>query len=468
MNYTAWTLFSDVGLMALLLIIGQVIRSKIKIFQKFLIPPSLIAGFLGLALGPNGYGVIPFSSSIGTYASILIVVIFAAMPIGDSPTKEQLSGPQIGGMFLNVTGIAVLQYGVGLILAIYVLGKFYDLNPGFGLMLATGFYGGHGTAAAVGSAYEKLGWAEATGLGMTSATVGIVGGIISGVVLINWATRKGYTHYVGSPKDLPEELRTGLIRPDRQKFGGKITVSSICVDPMSFHLGLVLIASFAGYYASKYIENLIPSLAIPAFCIALVFGFILQYILKKTKTDKYVDRYTISRISGTATDFLIISGVASVKISLVLQYFVPLIVTFVAGFAINILWFIVIGGKSSTEDWFERNMMVYGHATGVVATGILLQRIVDPDLKSRGMEDSGIADIINRPLIVALQVLPPILISQGGIWPHAVTWSCIGIVVIMVVVSYKLKWWNPKLPLKKYNITASDEYNLNQNNAVVK
>ena len=466
MNYTAWTLFSDVGLMAILLIIGQMIRSKVKIFQKFLIPPSLIAGFLGLAFGPNGFGVIPFSSSIGTYASILIVVIFAAMPIGDSPTKEQLSGPAIGGMFLNVTGIAVLQYGVGMFLAIYVLGKFYNLNPGFGLMLATGFYGGHGTAAAVGSAYEKLGWAEATGLGMTSATVGIVGGIISGVVLINWATRKGYTHYVGSPKDLPEELKTGLIRPDKQKSGGKITISSICLDPMSFHLGIVLVASVAGYYAAEFIAKLIPSLAIPAFCISLLFGFILQFILKKTKTDKYIDRYTISRISGTATDFLIISGVASVKISLVIQYFVPLIVTFAVGFIINILWLIFIGGKSSTEDWLERNMMVYGHATGVVATGILLQRIVDPDLKSRGMEDSGISDIINRPLIVALQVLPPVLISQGGMWPHVVTWACLGIVIIMIAIAYKFKWWNPRLPLKVYNITASKEYNLEKNKVV--
>ena len=58
-------------------------------------------------------------------------------------------------------------------------------------MLATGFYGGHGTAAAVGSAFESLGcWDEALALGMTSATAGIIGGIIGGVSLINWATRK--------------------------------------------------------------------------------------------------------------------------------------------------------------------------------------------------------------------------------------------------------------------------------------
>lgn len=85
-----------------------------------------------------------------------------------------------------------------------------------------------------------------------------------------------------------------------------------------------------------------------------------------------------------------------------------------AGFLINWFWFIIVGGKSSDEDWFERNMMVWGHATGVAATGVLLQRVVDPELKSRGIEDSGIADVFNRPIIIGLQVIPPILIVNMG------------------------------------------------------
>lgn len=386
-------------------------------------------------LGPNGYDIIPLSNNLGTYASILIVVVFAAMPIGDRPSKQQLSGPALGGMFLNVTGIAILQYGLGLAFSLYILNRFWDLNSGFGLMMATGFYGGHGTAAAVGSIYKDLGWGDAQGLGMTFATIGILGGIIMGIAIINWGTRKGYTHYVGSPTDLPKELRTGLIPQENQLQGGKITVSSISVDPMAFHLALVLLASLCGYYLSEYIASIVPQLVIPAFCLSLIFGFIIQFIVLKTGSLKYIDRYSISRISGIATDFLIISGVASVKISLILQYLVPLILLSALGFFINWLWFRWVGAYSSEEDWFERNMMVFGHATGVVATGVLLQRIVDPDLKSRGVEDSGIADIINRPIIIGLQVIPPLVLINGGIWPHAVTWVSIGAVVVMLLIS---------------------------------
>lgn len=447
---TLWTVLIDVGLMSGLLLIGQLMRAKLKIFQKLLIPPALIAGFLALLLGPNGLGYLPFSESLGTYASVLIVLIFAAMPIGDKPNKEALSGPAIGGMFFSITGIAVLQYAVGMFLTVYVLSHFYDLNPGFGLMMATGYYGGHGTAAAVGQTYSALGWEEASALGYTTATVGIVGGIILGIAVINWGTRKGYTNYVVSPKNLPNSMRTGLIEPEEQSFSTKTTVSTICLDPMAFHLAVVLLPSLAGYYLSK---RLIPVIGveIPAFCTALLFGFVVNAIFNRTGAHKYIDRASISRISGSSTDFLMISGIGSLKLGIVIKYAVPLLVVCAAGFAVNWLWFLVVGRYSSPKDWFERNMMVWGHATGVAATGVMLQRVVDPDLKSRGIEDSGIADLFNRPIIVGLQVIPPLVMaSMTALGPHLVTWVCFGIVAVMFIVSYIFKWWRPaaKKPIK--------------------
>ncbi|MDK2882885.1 MAG: glutamate:Na+ symporter, family [Bacillota bacterium] len=95
-------------------------------------------------------------------------------------------------------------------------------------------------------------------------------------------------------------------------------------------------------------------------------------------------------------------------------------------------------------------MMVWGHATGVVATGILLLRVVDPDFKSRGVEDSGIADILNRPIVIALQVLPPLFLSMGGSWPHIVTWTITGATVLLLIVAKALGWWRPDSPVQRY------------------
>ena len=179
-------------------------------------------------------------------------------------------------------------------------------------MMATGYYGGHGTAAAVGQAYEALGWSEATDLAYTTATVGIVGGIILGIIIINWGARKNYTNYVRSPKDLPVSMKTGLIPRAEQSTSTTGTISTICADPMAFHLALVLVPSILGYALSKYLAPII-GVEIPAFCTALLFGFIMNFCLNKTGGDKYVDRASINRISGTSTDFLMISGIGALK-----------------------------------------------------------------------------------------------------------------------------------------------------------
>ena len=95
--------------------------------------------------------------------------------------------------------------------------------------------------------------------------------------------------------------------------------------------------------------------------------------------------------------------------------------------------------------------MCWGHATGVAATGVLLQRVVDPDLKSRGIEDSGIADLFNRPLIVGLQVIPPIVMNiLPNFGAHIVTWGIFMIVLVMWIIAWKLKWWIPSQKRKIY------------------
>ena len=192
----------------------------------------------------------------------------------------------------------------------------------------------------------------------------------------------------------------------------------------------------------------------PAFCLSLFAGLILNLILNKTGGQKYIDRPTIQRIQGASTDFLMVSGIGSMNTKVVMDYAFPLIVVCLLGFLANWFWFIFVGGKTATKDWFERNMMSWGHATGVAATGVLLQRVVDPDLKSRGIEDSGIADIFNRPIIIGLQVIPPILIStlgsvKGGWFTCGISWA---IVIAMWIISWAFKWWDPKMSLKKYRV----------------
>ena len=85
-QFTPWTLFTDLGFISILLLVGKFIRVKVKLIQQLFIPPSLIAGLLGLAFGPNGLGWIPLSNDLGTYAAILIALVFGALPLS-SPER---------------------------------------------------------------------------------------------------------------------------------------------------------------------------------------------------------------------------------------------------------------------------------------------------------------------------------------------------------------------------------------------
>lgn len=46
MKFTAWSVFVDFALMGGLLVLGQYLRAKIKLFQSLLLPAALIAGAL--------------------------------------------------------------------------------------------------------------------------------------------------------------------------------------------------------------------------------------------------------------------------------------------------------------------------------------------------------------------------------------------------------------------------------------
>ena len=80
MIFTPWQLFVDLGFAAVLLLVGQLLRSRVRLVQRMFLPASVIGGFIGLALGPNGADVLMMSAAFSAYPGILIALIFASLP----------------------------------------------------------------------------------------------------------------------------------------------------------------------------------------------------------------------------------------------------------------------------------------------------------------------------------------------------------------------------------------------------
>ena len=142
-QFTPWTLFTDLGFISILLLVGKFIRVKVKLIQQLFIPPSLIAGLLGLAFGPNGLGWIPLSNDLGTYAAILIALVFGALPLSSPNVSMKEVAKRVGPMWAYAQVGMLLQWALVGLFGLYVIKLIWpDLNDAFGIMLPTGFYGG--------------------------------------------------------------------------------------------------------------------------------------------------------------------------------------------------------------------------------------------------------------------------------------------------------------------------------------
>lgn len=439
-TFTPWTLFTDLGFIFILMLIGKIIRVKVKWVQQLFIPPSLIAGLLGLLFGPNGLGWIPLSDDIGTYSAILIALVFGALPLSSPNVSMKEIARRVGPIWAYAQIGMLMQWALAGLFGLFVLKLIWpDLNDAFGIMLSTGFYGGHGTAAAIGSAFQDLGWEDATSLGMTTATVGIVCAIIGGLFFIKWAARNRQTAFITDFDELPDELRSGLLPENKRDSIGEATTSSISIDTLTFHSALIFVIAFLGYLASQGVKQYYPMLELPVFSCAFIIGLLLKKLFDLTTVSRYVNIRTTERLSSAFTDVLVACGVASIKMGVVIKYAVPLIVLILAG--ILIVWFITFyfGKRLSRTFWFERTIFAWGWWTGTMAMGIALLRIVDPKQASKAMDDYAMAYLPIAPVEILLITFVPILFVNGlGLW---LLLACLVISILIILLSIKMGWW---------------------------
>jgi len=438
-TYGPWSLFTDLGLIFGLILVGKLIRVKVKFIQQLFIPPSLIAGFLGLALGPNGFGILPFSNQLGTYSAVLIALVFASLPLSSPKFSFKEVSGRVGSIWAYAQLGMLLQWSIAGFFGLFVLKLIWpDLNDAFGIMLPTGFYGGHGTAAAIGSAFEGLGWEEARSLGMTTATVGIVLAIVGGLVLIKRAAKKNETAYIKDFSELPNDLRTGLTPVEKREHAGMSTTSPISLDSLAFHLAFVFVIAFFGYLISQGVKFYYPKLELPVFSCAFIVGLIFKKLFDRFGVSDYICPTQTNRLSGTFTDLLVAFGVASIKLSIVVKYAGPLIVLMVFGAVL--VWVITfyLGKRILKSSWFERSIFAWGWWTGTMAMGMALLRIVDPKMQSKALDDYALAYLPIAPIEILIITFAPILFVNGmGAW---FLLAMLVAAILVLLLAKKMSW----------------------------
>ena len=286
MEFTPYTMLTDIGWISVLLIIGNVLRNRLKVLQALLLPAPITAGLIGLVLGQEVLGVISWSDSVGTYTTLLIAVVFASMAY-----SMELGGSVAAGarnMWAYTTSMFMGQWGLFILLGLYLFAPLFGTEPWFGMMLPVGFVGGFGTAAAVGSALEGVGVENASSIGFTSATVGTLVAIVGGVIVANWGIRKGKAAELSG--DLPRELRTGYIDDESERPSiGKATTNPSSIEPLALHGGFVVFTVLIAYMLNQLVKSQWENVSIPLFAMACVVGLIGRGLLKAVGRPNYLD-----------------------------------------------------------------------------------------------------------------------------------------------------------------------------------
>lgn len=416
MTFTPWTLLVDVGIVSALLLLGKLLRSKVRIVQKFFIPPSLIAGIFGLILGPEVLGWLPLSENMGTYAGILIALVFSCIPLTSERAQKGSGEGRTGRMWAYSQAGMLLQWALGGALGLWLLGLIWPVNPAMGLAMPAGFCGGHGTAAAIGDSFAAYGMEEMQSLAMTAATVGIIASVVIGMWLISWGAARGKTQYICAFEKLSPELRTGVLPPDKRKSMGLASFSAISLDSMTFNFGLVALIALGGYGLAKLVALAWPALMLPVFSCAFIVGILAKWFIGRIRVDEHISKPIIGHLSGAFTDYLVAFGVASIKLRIVGRFVVPLIVLLTVGLALTLLYVFVVGARIHKSSPFEKSIFTWGWFTGTMAMGIALLRITDPDGKSGCLDDYAYAYLYIAPVEIALVSLSPLAFSSGLGW----------------------------------------------------
>ena len=427
-----------------LLVIAHLLRAGIPGLSRFLIPSSMIAGLIGLALGPGGYDLLPFSRTedgaalLGTYPGILITLLFATLLMGHRPTqltRETWRGSRTS--FLYSLGSEFMQYGVVLCVGTALLAfVFTDLRDEFMIMLPAGFAGGHGTAAAYADAMPQ--WEAARSIGFTFATLGILCAVFGGLVLVNIARRRGWIERevtagtTDGAQTAPEQ--SSFLPPMFQASTGRATVNSIALEPLAWHVALVLAVYGLTVTVMPTIRELLPpKFVLPAFVIAMVIGWSVQAALDLTKVGQYVDGKTIGSIGSLASDYLVAFGIASINVQIVLTHAVPLIVFALLGLALCVGWLLIVAPRVFGERWFEAGIFTYGWNTATIAFGVALLRIVDKRSDSKALADYGVAYVAIGPLEAILYTTVLAALATGHLFALGV--GLVALATVMAVLA---------------------------------
>lgn len=415
------SLFNDLIVLFSFLLAGFVIREIIKPLQRFYIPSSIVGGVLALILGPQVLNLVAIPESFSSMASVMITLVLTCSVIGVDMDKSK------GSTYFTHLCIMVSIYGmqmcIGCGLGSILEGSWESLPFGWGSAAVFSFWGGHGTAASAGAAWEEYGVMGNTSVGMIMSTLGVIACFVVGMILINYGVRKGWATQASNDFKNNPSFFGGLLPKEEQAPIGTAKVPSSGIDNFSFQLAIVLSCMALGNWGMGLFKSAVSNIPylsalskLPALMNGILAGMLVWNVIKRTKLKGFVDRKTINSISGLGLEITIVSSVATMDLALVSALIVPILIVSLIVVALTAAFCLVLCKMWHRSNWFEKCCGSFGAATGSVPTGLALIRCVDPDSKTDAADTLAVGNSLWAPVYGTMPALLPLFAVSMGIF----------------------------------------------------
>ncbi len=392
-NTELWAPIIQMGIIAALILLANVLLRKIPFINKSLMPIAVLSGFILLLLRTTGIVDIDgiFLEKL-TYHALALGFIAMALRV---PEKQSNSGALIGSKSgALIVSTYLVQAAAGLIISLILAYTVMpDLFKASGILLPMAYGQGPGQANNVGATYEKLGMIGGRTFGLSLAAAGYLCACVVGVIFLNIYARKGKIKRAKDKSDV-----SGSVTLDTFQHQGEIPISE-SVDKLSMQFALVAIIYLITYLITWGITSLLgillPGAADTVSTLLWGFNFIIGSVvalgcralftgLKSAKimNRQYRNNYLLSRISGLAFDLMIIAGIAGINIDDLKGMWLPFILMAVLGGIVTFVYLKYMCKRLYPDYEHEGFFSMYGMLTGTISSGILLLREVDPEFKT--------------------------------------------------------------------------------------
>ena len=418
-NYgPVWSFLVQLGLLMIFLLAGNIMRRKIPLFRKCLVPSALLGGAMLLIvniIGKQFDFVLVDNRMMQVITYHCLAIGFAAMTLKTEKSTHKTKRAQVFEFGALQGGTYMLQafMGLGLTIVLFLITRHGEQVISYvcGLILPLAFGQGPGNALSWDINFTNTPATQFAGngsFGLSLASIGFVVACVFGILYINIHKAKGHLkirHGKPEAQNAPQTEEGVEEIPDNES-----------VDKFTLQAGFVALA----YALSFGFMCLLGALSDFTNSIAWGFNFLwaslaamlIKAVVKGLRKGKlmnreYINNYQMDRISGFAFDIMIVAGVAAIEINDIKDYIFPIIILSILGAVLTYAYI----RKASQECFpgFEHEMflMSYGTLTGTASNGVILMKEIDPNLRT---PTSSLYILSNFPAMV---MIAPLLLLLG-------------------------------------------------------